>query len=216
MGCFTMLIIGLVALALVIGGTWWAFNIFVAKYTSTERVNVETAVVTDAQLQEATNKLSAVRAAGPNATSTTVVFTAADLNALIARHPDFEDMRGKFRVGMADSILTLEMSVPLREIELPGMKRRWFNGTARMGFAYNDENFDFALRSIEANGRTFPLGLLQGLASFLNRSFNDRFERDRHENERTDQFWRNVKSLAVLDDKLVVITKGPEKTDNGL
>ena len=49
----------------------------------------------------------------------TVEFTAADLNALIARHPDFDDLRGKFRVAIADSILTLDMSVPLRDVPFP-------------------------------------------------------------------------------------------------
>ena len=50
---------------------------------------------------------------------TTVEFTGADLNALFARDPDFEDLRGRVRIEIADSTMTIAVSAPLSSIPLP-------------------------------------------------------------------------------------------------
>jgi len=207
MGCTSIFLVALLGLALIFGGTWWLYAKFVNNFTASEPVVVSTET-SDAQFASANDKLTGVREAARSHQTVTIEFTADDINALIARHPDFEDMRGKFRAAIADSIFTLEMSVPLRAINWPRIRDRWLNGTARFGLVYHEDNFAFALRSLTANGRDLPLSFMRSFATAFNDRFNESFNKSRRENERSNDFWENVKTVAVIDDKLVLTTKG--------
>ena len=210
MGCFSMMMVALLGVAVLLGGTWWLYARVVDEFTSSQPSAIQIEAPSDAQYAAANDKLTAVRGATRSKESVTVEFTAADLNALIARHPDFEDLRGKFRVAMADSILTLDMSVPLRDVPLPRVKHRWLNGNTRFGLVYHNGDFNFSLRSLTANGRDLPMSVLEGAGGPFNNSFNEGFDKAQRENDRSNEFWEDVKTLAVLDDQLVVTTKGDE------
>lgn len=208
MGCASMFMIGLVGCVIVLGGAWFFFAKMVDSFTSSQSNAIQLEIPSEAQSAAANDKLQTVREATRNEQAVTVEFSAADLNALIARHPDFDDLRGKFRVAIADSILTLDLSVPLRDVPLPRVKDRWLNGTTRFGMVYHDGSFNFALRSLTANGRELPMSVLEGFAGTFNDSFNEGFDKAQRENARSNEFWEDVKTLAVIDDKLVITTKG--------
>lgn len=203
-----MLISAFVLLALFIGGLWWAYGKALDMVTSRQPESVQLEPVSDAQFAEASEKLTQVRTAKGRGESVTVGFTAAELNALIARHPDFADLRGKVRVAIADSLVTLDLSAPLEGLPLPRMKGRWFNGQATFGFVYDEGRFSFNLREISANGHQLPDSVFRGFASTFENSFNEGFDKARRESNRSDEFWGDVKSIGVADDKLIVITKG--------
>jgi len=209
-GCGTLFVAGLALLALLVFGGWWVYGLALDSITSFEPVTLQLEPVSDAQFAAANEKLMQVRSATASHESVTVAFTAADLNALIARHPDFEEMKGRVHVAMADSLLTLDLSVPLAAVPLPRLKHRWFNGQAIFGMAYSDGNFSFNLRSLGANGRKVPDSFFQGLTSAFDDSFNEGFDKSRQKNARSDEFWNDVKSIGVLDDQLIVTTKGNE------
>lgn len=218
MGCTTMFVVALLALALLLGGSWWLLTKVVNDYTSSEPISVEVGPVSDEQFATANQKFEAVHEAVRRDQSITVEFTAAQLNALIARHPEFREMRGKFRVGIADSVVTLEMSVPLREIQLPKIRDRWLNASARFELIYHNEAFNFSLRSLTTNDREVPLNFLRGFEGGFNKSFNEGFEKAKRADARSNEFWDSVKTLAVIDDRLVITTKGaevPETTEDG-
>ena len=88
--------------------------------------------------------------------ATTVEFTAADLNALLDRDPDFSAVRGRARIDIANSIMTITLSAPLDDIPWARLRRRWFNASAAFGFAYAFGMFRVDLKSAEANGQ--PMG----------------------------------------------------------
>ncbi len=209
MGCTTMFVAVLVGLALLLGVTIWGFGKVINVYTSAQPLPIETQT-TDADFTAANDKFNRARDAARIEQSVSVAFTAAELNALIARHPDFADLRGKARVGLAGSVMTLDLSVPLREIDLPKIRDRWLNGTARFGLIYHDGNFNLMVRSLTANGREFPVDAMGSAgAAFINEQTNDYFTDLRRENARSNDFWENVKTLAVTEDQLVLTTKGP-------
>lgn len=202
-----MFMVGLLGCLILLGGAWFFFAKMVDSFTSSQPSAIQLEIPNEAQYAAANDKLKAVREATRNQQPVTVEFTAADLNALIARHPDFNDLRGKFRVAIADSTLTLDLSVPLRDVPLPRVKDRWLNGTTRFGMVYHDGSFNFALRSLTANGRNLPMSVLEGFAGTFNDSFNEGFDKAQRENARSNEFWEDVKTLAVIDDKLVITTK---------
>ena len=213
MGCTSMIGLAIVALLVLLGLIYWGFTRLVDNFTSTEPVVVQTAAPSESEYALANQKLTAVHEAEHNDQSVTVAFTAADLNALIARHPDFSEMRGKFRVAIANSIMTLEMSVPLHEVDIPRVRNRYLNGTARFELIYHAGDFNFSLRSVTANDHELSVALLQRFGDRFNDGFSEGFAKS-HRDHDAAEFWDNVKTLAVVDDKLVITTKGAE-TESG-
>ncbi len=210
MGCTSMFVFALVSLAMLLGVGWWALGKIVAEYTAPEPISIQTET-TAADFASANEKYNTLAEGARARRSVTVQFSAAEVNALIARHPEFADMRGKFRVALEDSVMTLDMSVPLREISLPRIRERWLNGTARFGLIYHDGNFSFSLRALSANERELSLDFLQGFEGAFNTKFNESFHESRTKRDRSNDFWENIKTLAIMDDQLVLTTKGEER-----
>lgn len=213
-GCFSIIVIGLVLIALLIGASVFFVGKALSAFTSDAPVVVQAAEPTAAQITAASAKVDQIRTAAHTQQQATVEFSADELNALIARHPSFEKLRGKVHVGMANSILNVEMSAPLTNLHWPGFKHRWFNGTARFGLAYDEDRFSLDVKSLEANGRTIDLSPLQRLADRINNSFNDRFERTQRHDRDSAEFWENVESMSVVGDKLIITTKGAQPDDD--
>lgn len=201
-----MLVIAFVLLALSIGVGWFLFSKTVRGFTADAPVAIETGTTTEAQYATANEKLERLRGGSGSQQSVTVELTAEEVNALIARHPYFKNMRGKFRVGIANSVLDVAMSVPLSHVPL--FKHRWFNGTARFGLIYDQDRFNLAVKSLGANGQNIDLSGLQRFANRFNDSFNEAFDKAERDNRESDEFWQNIKAINVVDDKLIITTKG--------
>ena len=206
-GCLTVLIVGFILLAGLIGSAWYVYVQMVSNLTSPAPVSVQIEPPSESQFQNAQNSMERLRTARANNQETTVEFTAADLNALFARDPDFEDLRGKVRIEIADSIMTINVSAPLRSIPLPRLKRRWFNGTARFSFTYDDGTFSFDIRSAEAGGHHVSDLILSSISSSFDESMSRDFLKELNSNDHGSEFWDNVKTMRLVGDKLVVTTK---------
>jgi len=206
-GCLTLLIIGFILIAGVIGSAWYLYVKTVDNLTSPASADVQVEPPSASQFQAAENSMERLRTASANNKETTVEFTAADLNALFARDPDFEDLRGRVRIEIADSIMTVALSVPLHSIHLPRMKKRWFNGTARFSFTYDSGTFRFDLKSAEAGGHHVPDIFLSNFTSAFDESMNRDFLNGLRSNDHDSEFWDHVKTMRLVGDKLVVTTK---------
>lgn len=208
MGCLGIFAIMAVALALVLGGIWWMYAKSVDALTSDAPIAVTMEAPSDAQVAAASQKVEQLRTAALTQQVATMEFTAAELNALIARHPNFSDWRNKARVAIANSELTLDLSVPLTEIPLPRVRNRYFNGSVRFALAYDEDQFTLGVRSLSANGQDIDLSFFQTMADDINRGFNEGFDKSQRENAQSNEFWENVRSLEVRGDRLIVTTKG--------
>src|SRR4051794_35266568 len=207
-GCLTFLAIGFLALIILIGSAWYLGSKAIREFTSPQSANVIVEQPSEEQYTAANTKLNELRTALRSRKAVTIAFTAADLNALLARHPDFASRRGKTRIEIADSVATVEMSVPLDTIDMSNVKHRWFNGRASFTFIYAEDGFEFDPRWIEANGHHISSGALGWVARIFNRSFSNSFRQAVSDDEDAPDFWKNVKTMTLDDDKLVVITKG--------
>src|SRR3982751_758762 len=147
-GCLWLLAVVLFVLIVLGGSAWYFGSKAIREFTSTQSAEVAVAQPTDEQYATANGKLNDLRTAVRNRQAATISFTAADLNALLARHPDFASRRGKTRIEIADSVATVEMSVPLDTVEVNKVKHRWFNGRASFGFVYSEDGFNFDPRWI--------------------------------------------------------------------
>jgi hypothetical protein len=206
MGCLTLLIIGFLLLVGVIGGTWYVCRKAADTLTSSEPVDLGITPPDEAQVRNAERSVTRVKTAIATGQETTVAFTAADLNALVDRDPDFSGVRGRIRIDIANSIMTVRLSAPLDEFSWSRLRNRWFNASATFGFAYAFEMFRIDLRSAEANGHHLPEEFYSTFVSSFNRSLNQSFHDKIRKNEAAE-FWDHVKSISLEGDKLVVTTK---------
>ena len=207
-GCLTVLIVGIIFLAGIIGVTWYLYVKTVDNLTSPTPADVQIETPAESQFQTAENSMSRLREAIANNKETTVQFTAADLNALFARDRDFQEWRGRIRIEMADSIMTIAMSAPLNSIPLPRMKKRWFNGTARFSFTYESGAFSFDIKSAEAGGHHVPdIFFSDSVISSFNDSMNSSFRDELTRTGGGSEFWNHVNTMSLEGDKLVVTTR---------
>jgi hypothetical protein len=208
-GCLTVLIVGFILIAGIIGGSWYLYLKTVGNLTSPAPADVHLEPPSESQFQTAENSMARLRKAIANNEVTTVEFTAADLNALFVRDLDFRDWRGRTRIEMADSTMTIALSASLNSIPLPRVKKRWFNGTARFSFTYESGTFSFDIKSAEAGGHHVPSVFFSSSSiSSFNESMNRSFRNELRNNDRGSEFWNHVKTMSLEGDKLVVTTQG--------
>jgi len=206
-GCLTLLIVGFLGLVALVGGAWFLTTKAVSMFTAPAPAEVALEMPSEAEYAAAEGKLAQMREAARSAQATTIAFTAADLNALIARHSDFAAHKGKTRIDIADSIATIELSVPLVSFPWRRVQSRWFNGSARLGFLYDDDGFTFDPQWIEANGHQLSGPILRSFASSFSQSFTTGFRKGLEKNDGSAGFWGNVKSITLEGDTLVVTTR---------
>lgn len=206
MGCLTLLIIGFVLIAGVIGGTWYICRKAADKLTSSQPVDLGIVPPDEAQVRNAERSVTRVKTAIATGQETTVAFTAADLNALVDRDPDFSEMRGRVRIDIAESIMTIRTSAPLDDFPWSKLKERWFNASARFSFAYAFGKFRVDLRSAEANGHQLPDAFYSSVVSAFDESFNEGFHNQVRKNHNSE-FWDHVKTMSLEGDKLVLTTQ---------
>jgi hypothetical protein len=207
-GCLTVLIVGFLLIACVLGGTWYLYVKTVDNLTSPAPADVQVEPPSESQFQTAENSMTRLREAVANNKETTVEFTAADLNALFARDIAFADWRGRTRIEIADSTMTIALSASLNSIPLPRVKKRWFNGTARFSFTYEAGTFSFDIKSAEAGGHHVPdIFLTESSISSFNDSMNRSFRKELSNNDHGSEFWNHVKRMSLEGDKLVVTTQ---------
>ena len=206
-----MIFVALAFFALVLAGTWYLYGRMVDAITAPQPTTVQLEEPNEAQFTAANEKLRRLEDAAAAQETVTVEFTAAELNALIARHPDYTDLRGKVRVEIADSIATLDLSVPLSGVPLPRIRQRWFTGSASFGLVYDNGDFTFSPQSIIANDYELAEDLFRDLTPTFNNYFNQEWDSpsrsSRKRGDRVD-IWPQIRSLVVDDDRVVVTTKG--------
>ncbi len=207
-GCLTIIIAAAALVVICLCGGWFFLTRFADKFTITQPATVEVRQPTPAEAQAAEAKWEGFGTAIRNNQETTVELTADDLNALIATDPDFRKARGRVRVGIADSIVSLDLSAPLDSLKWTRFRDRWFNGNIRFGMSYVDDNFFFDLKSAEANGRQIPRFIF---SSDFERSFSRSFSQSLHRRSESrpdrDASLKHIRTISVQDDKIILTTR---------
>src|SRR3954469_10430651 len=168
-GCLTVLILGFLCLAVVGVGGWFFYKKTFQNLTSTAPADVRVEPPTQAQIKTAEESQTRLEEAIRRNQETTVEFTGPEINLLLQRNSDWDFLKGRTRIDIADSVMTVALSAPLDRLPWPGLKGRYFNGTLRFTMTYVSDQFEIAIISAEANGNEFPSSLL----SSFNSSFND-------------------------------------------
>lgn len=206
-GCLTVLILGFLFLAVVIGGGWYVYKKTLTNLTSPVPADVRLETPTAAQMEAAETSRAKMDTAIARNEEATVEFTGPELNALLTRDPDLDFLRNRTHIEIANSIMTVAISAPLDSLPWPGLKGRWFNGTVRLKVSYSSDVFHTEIKSAEANGHDLPDYFLGSFNSSFDESFNRSFREEVQKNENGAEFWSRVKTMSLEGDKLILVTK---------
>jgi hypothetical protein len=206
-GCLTVLIVGFLCIAVVGVGGWIFYKKTFKNLTSTEPVDVQVQKPTADQVKTADDSAARLDEAIARNQETTLEFTGPELNYLLQRNSDLDFLRGRTRIDIADSTMTLAVSAPLDSLHWPGLRGRWFNGNVRFSLTYTSGEFQLEMISAEANGNQFPSSLLSSFNSTFNESMNEAFRKEIRKTNRESEFWSHVKSVSLQGDKLIITTK---------
>jgi hypothetical protein len=206
-GCLTVLIVGFLCVAVVGVGGWLFYKKTLKNLTSTEPADVQVEKPTSAQIDAAEESRTRLDEAIARNQETTLEFTGPELNYLLQRNTDWDFLRGRSRIDIADSTMTVALSAPLDKLPWPGFKGRWFNGTVRFSMTYASGEFQLEIISAEANGNRFPDSFLSSFNSSFSKGVNDDFRKEVRKNARQSEFWNHVKSVSLQGDKLIITTK---------
>jgi len=187
-----------------LSGGWFFLTRFADKFTATQPAAVEVRQPMPAEAQAAEANWEGLGTAMRNNQETTVEFTADDLNALIANDPDFRKTRGRVRVEITDSIVSLDLSAPLDSLKWTRLRSHWFNGKIRFSMSYVDDNFFFDMKSAEANGRQIPSFIFN---SDFERFFSQSFHRRSESRPDRDAWLKHIKTISVQDGKIILTTR---------
>ena len=205
-GCLTLVVVGIAMAAISGGSLYYYFGKFVDNLTAPQSVAIRVEQPTDAQFTNATAQLKRLSEAYQSGQETTVELTAADLNALIARRPDFAQMRGKSFITIADGNFGAEVSLPLDKIPLSRLKGRFFNGKFVTFFEWNNDEVTFKPKVVEANGKAMPEWALSQLATAdSQRQINEELKKSTNREFRSQL--ERFKSIRITGDRVILVTK---------
>lgn len=202
--CLGLLVVGFICVVGLLGTGWYVFHKLANNnIISDAPISVQIEQPSEAQYQTAETSLTQLKTAANERREQTVSFTAEDLNALLARDPDFRDLAGHARVEIANSVMTVSLSAPLN-VFWGSSKRRWFNGIVRFTARYENDEFQIDLQSARGGDYDVPNYILSRINSNLGQVITDNTDDWRRE---LGVDLRRVKRMSIEGDKLVVTTK---------
>ncbi|HEX5054145.1 MAG TPA: hypothetical protein VFZ65_20370 [Planctomycetota bacterium] len=172
------------------------------EYTETTPMPLPESTMSDAEytlLQQRIDEFSKAQDAN---TPATLVLDSDDLNALIARDPMWQQLRGKMHVTLQGDQVHADVALPLDEFieNVPGLSRlkgRFLNGSATLKVLLVDDILVVSLRSVQVKGESLPPEVMNSLRS---RNLADRNTTGRQ----LDDWKKKIESIDVADGKLTI------------
>jgi hypothetical protein len=174
-GCLILIVIAILLVVVGVGGTYWSVR---HVYLSDKPVPIpeaaappetsaatpgETSVAAPTQRSaEVRERLDTMKKAARAHERTGVELTAADINALIAAN---RKSRGAASVGIDDTVLQAQFSIPLERLDVPfrnalGLGDRYLNATVTIIAPPGTNASSVQLSEVTLNGHRIAAGLL--------------------------------------------------------
>jgi hypothetical protein len=173
--CLILIVIAILFVVVGVGGTYWSLrHVYLsdkpapipettAPTETSEATPAETSVATASEKSaEVRERFDTMKKAARAHEASDVELTAADINALIAAN---RKSRGTASVGISDTVLQAQFSIPLERFDLPfrnafGLTDRYLNATATIAAPPGTNANSVQLSEVTLNGHGIPVGLL--------------------------------------------------------
>ena len=174
-GCLIVIVLAILLVVVGVGGTYWSLrHVYLSDKpapipeatapteTSTATPG-ETSVATPSEKSvEVRERLDTMKKTARAHEQTEVELTAADINALIGAN---RKSRGTASVGINDTVLQAQFSIPLERLDVPfqsafGLGDRYLNATVTITAPPGTNASSVQLNEVTLNGHGIPAGLL--------------------------------------------------------
>jgi hypothetical protein len=174
-GCLTLIVLAILFVVVGVGGTYWGLrHVYLSDKpapipettapaeTSTATPGETSAATPTEKSAEVRERLDTMKKSARAHEATEVELTAADINALIAAN---RKSRGTASVGINDTVLQAQFSIPLERLDLPfrsafGLNDRYLNATVTILAPSGTNANSVQLNEVTLNGHSVPAGLL--------------------------------------------------------
>jgi hypothetical protein len=173
--CLVLIVLAILFVVVGIGGIYWSLrHVYLsdkptpisettAPTETSAAMPAETSVATPSKKSaEVRERFDTMKKAARAHEASDVELTAADINALIAAN---RKSRGTASVGISDTVLQAQFSIPLERFDLPfrnafGLTDRYLNATATIAAPPGTNANTVQLSEVTLNGHGIPAGLL--------------------------------------------------------
>src|SRR4051794_31406347 len=174
-GCLSLIVLAILFVVVGVGGTYWGLR---HMYLSDKPAPIhettaatETSAATPGETSmaapseksaEIRERLDTMKKAGRAREAAEVELTAAEINALIAAN---RKSRGTASVGINDTVLQAQFSIPLERFDLPfrnafGLSDRYLNATATIVAPPGTNANTVQVSDVTLNGHSVPANVL--------------------------------------------------------
>jgi hypothetical protein len=174
-GCLILIVLAILLVVVGVGGTYWGLrHVYLsdkpapipettASNEASSATPGETSVARPSEKSaEVRERLDTMKKTARAREATEVELTAADINALIAAN---RKSSGTASVGINDTVLQAQFSIPLERLDLPfrnafGLSDRYLNATVSILAPPGTNANSVQLSEVTLNGHGIPSGLL--------------------------------------------------------
>lgn len=205
-GCITVIIV-LMLLGVGLGAAGWYLARNITTFVGPTPVPIRTYQATPEQYQEVIGRYTAFIQALNAGQAATFTLSGDDLNTLIARDPEFKNVRGKLYMTIDKDEIVAESSFPIPQDSRFGHRttNAYFNGRMRFAASYSGGELSLFIRRIESlKGDAMSDGLLSMLnKADLGQGFNETMRDARREGEPWAEAMSKVDKIVVQDGHIV-------------
>jgi hypothetical protein len=198
-GCITSVVLLFLLGALAFFGVRSAVNRFV-NLTDTKPRPLPVMEVSDADWKQLETRLNAFTNAYEKGEEYTLELNSDELNAVIARHPNYAKLRGKVILMLEKDSVRADMSVPLSELPLKKVKDRYLNASAQFTGGLENGKLELYVKSLEVKGK--PLE-----DKMANEIVKQNFASETEKNPQLSSVIKKLQSVEVRDGILYLKTK---------
>lgn len=173
-GCSILLVVFLVFSAIGAFVIWKSVKA-IDPYLATAPLEIQTAIVPDAEFAALQERIADFTRVGPGAPQS-LALTAADWNALIARSPEWEAAKGRVQVLIEESEFSVKTSINLDAF--PGMSGKFLNGHIFLAPAITDGSLQLPVQRIVVDGQPMTPEAQRGFGEGLRAGFEDLLGQD--------------------------------------
>lgn len=160
-GCLTVVIVLLVVVAATYFGVRYATSNLIETYTEASPVELPEVTISDSEWETLNSRVTEFREGLETNTEPVELSLSSDeINALIQRSEDFEDLKDKIYVDLQGDQIEAQVSVPLDKLsEVPmlgGAKGRYLNGTARLSAELRNNLLEVHLVDLTVGEKKLP------------------------------------------------------------
>jgi hypothetical protein len=174
-GCLILIVLAILFIVVGVGGTYWGLrHVYLSDKPAPmpeTTAPTETSAATPGETNVATpseksaevrERLDTMKKGARAHEQTEVELSAADINALIAAN---RKSRGTASVGINDTVLQAQFSIPLERLDVPfrkafGLNDRYLNATVTIVAPPGTNVDSVQLSEVTLNGHGIPAGLL--------------------------------------------------------